>query len=53
MKWIKRKPVKAGEIVRLTVMGVSGNYRAKVSAEDEMCLSVDDVEPVSAQEWGK
>lgn len=53
MKWKKAKPVKAGDILRLTVLGVSVDYRAKLDAHYPMCLTVNDVEPVSAQDWGK
>lgn len=52
MKWVKRNPVKAGEIVRLTVLGVSGDYRAKVDAASPMCLTVDDLELVAVSALG-
>lgn len=46
MKRMTENPVKAGDILRLTVLGVSGDYRAKINARSPMCLTVDDVDRV-------
>jgi len=43
MKWSKRQPVRKGDLLHLTVCGVSGLYRAKRSASDAMNLRLCDL----------
>ncbi len=43
MKWVECEPVKKGDVVRLTVLGVSGLYRVKRDVSDAMNLRLCDL----------
>lgn len=46
MKNMIAKPVKTGDVIQLTVLGVSGKYMTKIDADDVMSLRVEDLELV-------
>jgi hypothetical protein len=43
MKWTQRQPVRAGDVIQMTVCGVSGLYEVLRSADDAMNLRVCDL----------
>lgn len=43
MKWTELKPVKAGDLIQITVCGISGLYRVLRNADDAMNLRISDL----------
>jgi hypothetical protein len=43
VKWYERTPVRKGDLVRMTVLGVSGLYRVRRDASDAMNLRLCDL----------